>query len=110
MASMTGKIGDDMVVVHHGQGTPLFSPDSLMASIPGKISDDKQFGSKKRGCEEVEEFSNSCCGPNLSAREKKGSKQLERPNRCYPLPNSENLNGVPDRPSANLAALWAPIR
>jgi hypothetical protein len=107
MASMTGKMSEDMLE-HCGQGTPLFSPGGLISSFPGKMSDDKLFGNKKRGCEEFEDSANPCCSPNLSVRDKKGSKQLVIPNKYYYVTNTETLVGGPD--NANLAALLAPIR
>lgn len=109
MASMAGKMRGDTIDCC-GRGTPLFPRDGLMASMPGKLSDEKLFVNRKRGCEEVEDSANLCCGPNLALREKKGSKQLERPNRCITPANSETVIGVPDKYSASLAALLAPIR
>ncbi|CAM6092410.1 unnamed protein product [Calypogeia fissa] len=108
IATIAGKMTDD-TIDRCGQGTPLFSRDGLVASMPGKLSDEKPFINKKRGCEDVEDSGNPCCGPNHATRERKGSKQLDRPNRCIP-PNSETLTGGPDKHSAGLAALLAPIR
>lgn len=99
-------MAEDMVVDHCGQSTPLFKPGGIMASMV----DDRLHGNKKRGCEEFEDTANPCGSPNLSVGEKKVSKPLVLSNKFYFVTNSETGVVGPDRHSANLAALLAPIR
>lgn len=73
----------------------------------------KPVFSKKRGLEEVEEPLNGTLVPAPPARERKANnscKQGDRSTRCTSLTSSESVIGGPERHSATLVSLLAPIR
>ncbi|KAG6543987.1 hypothetical protein Mapa_014611 [Marchantia paleacea] len=81
--------------------------------VEAPVTGHKPIFSKKRGLEEVEEPLNGTLVPAPPARERKANnscKQADRSTRCTSLTSSESVIGGPERHSATLVSLLAPIR